>query len=1137
MPVVQRYIHVVELIAVTSLIASLIAACSSAVIPATAEQSPAPSSDWEQISTDIQLTYPSTALIPRTVGGLRTSSEQRVAFEHISVEHGLSQSSVNCILQDDKGFLWFGTNDGLNKYDGYSFTVYGAGEDTANSLSHDTITAIVEDQQGVLWIGTQDGLNRFDRQEERFTHYHADPENPDTLSHDHITALYEDHTGQLWIGTPEGLNRLEQGTGRFVRYRADLDDPHSLPDNEVLSIYEDKAGVLWVGLWNGLAQWEPVTAQFVHYRPASDELTSLGHNAVQSIVEDGAGRLWIGTGGSGFYRFDRAGGKFSRYLINPDDVEGFTYNDVKSIYEDQAGVLWIGTDGGGLYQFNRLTESLNLYLTDPYRADSLSSNYITSIYEGQTGVLWIGTWGGGINKFDRDREKFLLYQADPDNPDSLSHNRVLALFEDRAGTLWVGTDGGGLNRLAGDGSSFMHYRHDPEDPYSLSNNYVTSIYQDEDGVLWLGTLGGGLEKFDRESERFIHYQADPYDPGSLVSGIVLTIYQDREGALWIGTDEGLERFDQASGRFIHYRTSGAVWALYQDREDMLWIGTDEGLDRLDREDGRITRYQADPEKPDGLSSSVINVIHQDRAGRLWIGTAEGLNQFDFATEKFKHYNEADGLPNSSIMGILEDNQGQLWLSTAGGLSKFDPRTGSFRNYDVSDGLQGYEFTHARCKGPSGDLFFGGINGFNAFRPDLVKDNPYVPEVVLTSLTQGGKEIDIDRSLESVEAVTLRWPSNFFEFECAALNFSQPQKNRYSYKLVRFDEDWNNIGTRRFGRYTNLPGGTYTLRVIASNNDGVWNEEGVSVKVDVVPPFWTTWWFRGIIILALMGGALGGYRLRVRNIQARSRKLEGMVDERTAALSQANVLLRQEITERKRAEEALAQRAAEAAVAAERSRLARDLHDAVTQTIFSASLISEALPDIWENDQREGRDLLAEMRRLSRGALAEMRTLLLELRPSVLTETNLGDLLRQLAEAAAGREDISITVTEGGPIQSAVLSTDVHVALYRIAQEALNNVVKHARASRVVIELNCKLAAGDASAMDVSATAGADDSVARVELCVADDGCGFDVDCVPRDRLGLGNIRERAQAIGADLKIESESGHGTSVRVIWNSERG
>jgi signal transduction histidine kinase/ligand-binding sensor domain-containing protein len=1018
--------------------------------------------------------------------------------------------------------MWFGTNDGLNRYEGYDFVTYHADPDGDRGLSHDTVTSLLEDKSGRLWIGTGGGLDRFDLETGRFSHYGHDEENPHSLIVDEVLVVYQDSAYRLWVGTSGGLDLFNRGTEQSVHYRADADDPHSLPDNRVMSIYEDSSGVLWIGTWDGLARWDSERNGFTHHRLAPEDVTDLGHNAVQSIVEDSSGTLWVGTGGSGFYRLNRQTETFTRLLVDPQDVGGFAHNDVRSICEDHIGMLWLGTDGGGLYQFDRDENRLIPYQKDPQDSGSLSSNYVNAVYESRRGVLWIGTSGGGISKLDRDRQKFALYQADPAEPTSLSHNRVLALCDDGEGSLWVGTDGGGLDRFDRATGTFTHYTRDPDDPYSLSNNCVTAVHQGRDGDLWIGTWGGGIAKFDREKGRFTHYQADPFDPHSLGSNMVHSVYQDHEGIVWVGTDVGLERLDPAIGQFVDYVTSGTPFrAICEDPGHDLWFATDDGLGLFDREGGRVVRYRADLPRPNGLRHNEVNAIHQDRAGALWIGTRGGLLRFDPVAEVFTHYGEGDGLADDVVQAILEDEQAYLWISTAGGLSRFDPASGVFRNYDVSDGLHGYEFTPASCRSDDGMMFFGGINGFNAFAPDRVGDNPHPPPVVLTSLTQNGREAALGRAIEGVQEVRFTWPNNLFEFGFVALNYHQPEKNRYVYMLEGFDRDWNAVGTRRFGRYTNLPGGTYHLRIKASNNDGIWNEEGISLKVTVVPPFWATWWFRGGVLLVVAAGAAGGYQLRVRGIEARSRELEKLAADRTVALSRANELLKQEIAERRRAEEALAQRAAEAAVAAERSRLARELHDAVTQLLFSASLIAEALPDIWEHDEDEGRELLAEMRRLSRGALAEMRTLLLELRPAALTETSLADLLHQLAEAATGRTDVAIAVRQDG---EPALPRDVHVALYRIAQEALNNIIKHARADRATISLRCD-PCGDAG-----------DGQQQVTLSVSDDGCGFDPGRVLPDHMGLGIIHERAERIGAELDIESELGRGTEVMIRWRGPR-
>ena len=1046
----------------------------------------------------------------------------RAEFEHLSVEDGLSQSTVNAILQDSRGFMWFGTNDGLNRYDGYEVVVYHADPHGRRGLSDDRVTALVEDSSGHLWIGTGRGLDRFDLEKKTFRHVPDDDQRAEGLGDKEVRALCEDATGTLWVGTSSGLRRLDPSGDRFIHYRADSTGQRGLPDDRVTALYPDRSGAIWVGTWTGIARWEPEADVFIPYQLPTEQTSGQGQNAVYAIAEDREGTVWVGTDGSGLYRLDSDAHHFTRVPVASTGIGQFAPQHIRSLWCDESGLLWLGTKGGGLVCLDGEAAWLTSYAKDPRISTSLSSDYVNAVYESRYGVLWIGTAGGGVSKLDRDKQKFALHQADPSDPASLSHNRVLAVWEDEQGLIWIGTDGGGLNGFDPQAGAFRHFTHDPEDPYSLSNNCVTAIHQGDGGNLWVGTWGGGIASFHRETGRFVHFQADPYDPESLGSNWVRAIHEDAEGMLWIGSDQGLGQFDHRAGRFVTWDSSGGeVRAIYEDPNRDLWYGTDRGLRRLDRNSLQVTQYRVGEDGIGTAGRSAVHAVHQDNAGTIWVGTDSGVARLDEARSTFTFYTEADGLADDLVLGILGDERGFLWLSTAGGLSRFDPVAGVFRNYGVSDGLQGYEFTSAGCQTQDGTLYIGGINGLNSFHPAEFKDNPYPPAVHLTSLTQAGREVPRTVSQTSGRAVRLSWPNNYFEFSFVGLNYHQPEKNQYAYRLLNFDREWNEVGTQRFGRYTNLPGGTYDLQIRASNNDGVWNDTGVTIPVVVVPPFWATWWFRVGIVLALGIAATGAYRLRVRGIASRSRDLEVLVADRTAALSEANEQLRQEIAERQRAEAELAHRAAEAAVAAERSRLARDLHDAVTQLLFSASLIAEALPSIWENDQEEGRELLAEMRRLSRGALAEMRTLLLELRPAALTETGLVELLHQLAEAATGRSDLSVTVAAH---RDPSLPHQVHIALYRIAQEALNNVVKHARADQAKICLRC-LPAADAG-----------NGRKCVTLSVKDDGCGFNPHRVLPDHMGLNIIRERAERVGATLSIQSEPGQGTEVMVRWTEQQ-
>jgi ligand-binding sensor domain-containing protein/signal transduction histidine kinase len=1331
-------------------------------------------------------------------------------FENISVDQGLSQSSVYCILQDSKGLMWFGTEDGLNRYDGYNFTVFKHDPDDPNSLSSNFVLDIYEDWEGKMWVGTQQGLDRYDRESDQWSHFPLDQ----------VRTILEDNSGVLWVGSQAGLYSFDKELDGLKRQNSD----------RIYTVYQDSTGTLWVGTDRGFYKVDEGGDKIVHYQHSERDPKSLVDNLVRTIFEDHQGRLWIGTSG-GLDRFDRATETFTHFQYDENDRHSLRHNDVWAIYEDLSGVLWVGTDGGGLDRFDPAYERFIHYQNVTDDPNSLSSNMLRAISQDRGGVLWIGTNAGGISKVDVAQKGFTHYQKEASKYNTLSHNLVLSFFEDYSQILWIGTGGGGLNRFDRHLDLFTSYRHDPEDPASLSDDFVTSVYVDREGVLWAGTARGGLNAFDRFTGGFTHFVNDPADPDSLAHNTVWVILEDRQGTLWIGTGGGgLDAFVRNEKRFDHYSglSSNFVSVLYEDQDGQLWVGTDGGgINKLDRQNKTFTHYTHDPYNQQSLSSDNILAIYQDGEGDFWIGTnGGGLNKFDPQTNTFSHYRERDGLPNDVVYGILGDDEGMLWLSTNKGLSRFDPRTGVFRNYDVRDGLQSNEFNaNAYFKNQREEMFFGGVNGFNVFKSDQIQDNPYQPPIVLTSLTQAGGSVDLGRAVDSATEATFYWPNNFFEFEFAALSYSHPEKNQYAFMLEGFrDEDWNYIGTNRFGRYTNIPGGIYTLRLKGSNQDGIWNEAGTSIKITVIPPIWGTWWFQGMAVLILVAGIFAGFRLRVRNIQTRTIELENQVANRTRELEAINAIAsvvssslnlerilkdaldktlevvqvesggiylfkegsdvltiharkglsdkfvaevdnlmigegfsgqvvqsgeslvvadvssdprltrtvvreeeyhalvvlplvsrgivmgtmflishnfrefsKKEIEmlnaiggqiggavenarffedEHRRSEQfrvlsevgsrvstildvnevleevvrliqstfdyyhvaigliegdevvyrvgsgelwdnpkfgfkparlkigreglsgwvaangqpvvlpdvskepryvwmhgsktrseitvpiivkgqvigvldvqsdqlnafdetdlavlqslahqagaaienaRLYEQAQQAAVLEERARLARDLHDAVTQTLFSASLLAEALPASWEKNREEGQQLLEELKQLNRGALAEMRTLLIELRPAALLEAKLGDLLNQLAEAAGGREGLSIDVTVDC---ECFLPPDVHIALYRIAQEALNNVLKHARASEAHMNMSCSVCESDGRSKE---------QPKKITLVIKDNGHGFDQDQLRHDHLGLGIMQERAKDIGAQLNIESKSETGTSITVIW-----
>jgi two-component system sensor histidine kinase ChiS len=797
-----------------------------------------------------------------------SAQKQDIKFRHLSLEEGLSQSTINTIFQDSQGFLWIGTQDGLNKYDGYQFTIYRHHPKNPHSLSHNLVFAIEEDSHGALWIGTLNGLNRFDRQKNQFTHYFYEPDNPNSLSHNLVLSIDEDKTGVLWVGTyGGGLNQFNRQTNQFTHFKHDPNQANSLSHNEIWPMYPDKTGILWIGTnGGGLNQFDRKRKTFTHYLPAPQNANSTS-NVISFIYEDKTGAFWLGTL-NGLYQFDRLKKTFVHYQHDPQNPNSLSHNTILAISEDSQGKLWVATDGGGLNQFDRLKETFVHYTHDSQNPTSLSNNAVLSLYKDRNDTLWIGTGGGGLNQFNRLQQKFKHYFHDPKNPNSLNKNYIVPILKDKEDILWIGTYGGGLNRFDQKQEQVTYYLHDPENPDSLSHNKVQSIYEDSQGILWIGTFGGGLNQFNRQKNRFVSYSHQSNDPNSLSDDYILSIYEDSTQTLWIGTRKGLNRFDRTTQKFIHYQhdekdsnslSDDEVYAIYEDKSGALWIGTLGGLSQLNPKRNHFVHYQHDKNNLNSLSHNEVSTIYEDKSGRLWIGTyGGGLNKFDRVTGHFHAYREEDGLANDVIYGILEDNQGHLWISSNKGLSKFNPMTETFRNYDVLDGLQSNEFNVASYyKSRQGELFFGGIKGFNAFYPEQVTDNPHIPPIVITDFkifnqsVPLGDNSPLQQHISETREMTLSYKQSFFSFEFAALNFLQPTKNQYAYQLEGFDQQWNEIGGRRNANYTNVPHGTYVFRVKGSNNDGVWNEQGTAIKITILPPPWKTWWAYTLYVLSIL----------------------------------------------------------------------------------------------------------------------------------------------------------------------------------------------------------------------------------------------------------------------------------------------
>lgn len=859
---------------------------------------------------------------------LPPSIPKNIRFERLGLEDGLSQSAILANLQDHKGYLWFGTQDGLNRYDGYSFTVFRHDSENPNSLSSSGILSLAEDNDGYLWIGTWGGgLNRYDPVTGHFTAFKNDPHDPASLSEDTVTDLLITRDGTFWIATHGGLNRLNPD-GTFTRFQHDPADDHSLSADNLSVLYEDRHGTLWIGTGfgiegNGLNRMNP-DGTFTRFLHDPNNPTSLNSNNIGAIFQDNLGNLWIGTGGyslagGGLDRLtDPVSGTFAHFQHDPKNPDTLSADNIMSLWQDTNGHLWIGTWGGGINLYDPYREPAIFHhvVNDPYNPHSLSFDVVWDIFSDQSGVVWVGTVPGGISKFTPRTAQFDLYQVQPGSPNSLQNEIISGFFEEPDGTFWVTTWGGGFARFDHKTGEFFHYRHDPANPQSLPNDVVSVLYKDSTGKYWIGTSIGAFW-FDPSTETFTPVLRNPDDPASNITATTNSIIEDQSGFVWISTLEGLEKYDpftRHSTTYLNDPTNPGSLSVdictqvFIDREGTVWVGTwGGGLNQYDAQTDIFTRY-THSDIPDSLSNDAVWTFQQDHAGRFWIGTEGGLNRMN-SDGTFTSYRLKDGLPNENVSGIQEDADGHLWISTGNGLARFDPVAETFKVFSARDGLQSNEFNSgASFKDRAGLMYFGGVHGFNVFDPAQIRDNQTPPPIVVSTFRVFNEPLPVD--LSGNTRLEIPYWQNFIAFEFAALDFQDPQKNQYAYQLEGFDPDWIQAGDRRYASYTSLPAGNYTFRVKASNSDGVWNETGVAIPLTIIPPLWQTWWFltgAGVLALGMVAFAVVA---RLRGIRGQQAHLEELVIRRTTELQSTNQQLEAEVERRTRAEAALAKRAEE-----------------------------------------------------------------------------------------------------------------------------------------------------------------------------------------------------------------------------------
>jgi signal transduction histidine kinase/ligand-binding sensor domain-containing protein/DNA-binding response OmpR family regulator len=805
---------------------------------------------------------------------------QDLKFRHLTIDDGLSQNAVFSILQDNHGFMWFGTKDGLNRYDGRNFMIYQHNPFDSTSISDAYVTKLLEDRRGNIWTGSLSGdVNVFNTETDIFCKIPLENESGENITTNEITDIAEGPDGAVWIATKgDGLIKIlvDDDSGCDIGYKQFKHDPaddRSLASNRVGNLFFDEHQTFWIGTEEGLNQFHDGSESFsrtLFETKHPDASTSSGNHKITSIHISRKGDFWIGVQ-SGLVKFDRYSGNYEFYP-NQYEVYRYGWGSINHIEEDNMGLLWLGTSAG-LMRFDPLTKQFTYYRHDPLNPQFLSYNIISSLLIDETGILWVGTSGLGINILDFKANRFSTLIRTPDPSSRITGFSIRSILEVNSGDVWISADVlYRWNRETGKLKSFETSSNRPDD---FGNTDAYSMIQATNGVLWFASEQG-LFRYDPDTNQNRLYKYSPGDNTSLLSQAVNAVFQDRDGTIWIATHNHLSKMtDEQAGTFQHYRYQPSELSIgiarpviFQDVEGILWLGTIDGLIRFDSKNESFTRYRNDPSITTSLSNNHIKSILEDPVQPekyLWIGTSGGLNKFDYRAGTFEHYTEQDGLPNEVIYGILPDGSGNLWLSTNKGLSRFNPQAETFRNFDVRDGLQSNEFnTGAYFKSKSGELFFGGIQGLNYFYPGDIRDNPHEPPVVLTGFKIGNKNITyksnpdlLKASVYEIEELRLSHKDDVVTFEFAALDYSAPDKNQYAYKLDGYNDDWISSGNLGSATYTNLPHGEYTFRVKGSNNDGVWNEEGLALAVIVIPPWWQTRWaygFYAILLLSLLYGA-------------------------------------------------------------------------------------------------------------------------------------------------------------------------------------------------------------------------------------------------------------------------------------------
>ncbi|MFH1195476.1 MAG: two-component regulator propeller domain-containing protein [bacterium] len=1044
------------------------------------------------------------------------SNQSDFTYQHLTIEDGLSQSTITCIFQDRKGYIWFGTANGLNKFDGYKFKVYYNDANDTTTISDNGISALFEDSEGILWIGTGKGiLNKFDRKNEVFIRYsltqninvpqrventlYSFPIPISRYNENSITSITEDSFGNLWFATwGKGLVRMNKKSGIISTYSYDPVISSSISSNRILRILIDKKNNIWIGTFGGGLNKISVKSgqklfkdsdayseeiEIQHYKNIPGNNNSLSDDVITSLMLDKSGNLWIGTYSGGLNLLSQSEIAQNKVTVNFKRIhstikqDGFTKNAIFALLESIDGQIWIGTFGEGIFSLNPADYSFTNYKNNPLNENSILDNEVMSLLQSKGNLLWVGTHlGKGISIMKPSSIKFGQIKSQPGSTKSISDDIIWAIYQDMDDILWLGTYRGGLNKIDRRTGNSDFYKYLEGSTSSISGNHIRSISEDKYGYLWVGTYSNGLNRFDKESKKFVQYKYDSTDISSIGGNQVQSIYFDKSGTMWVGVFGGglnkaiISPSFFGETKFVRFVNNpndpnsisdNRVYTIYEDKQGYLWVGTfGGGLNRFDKKTNSFKRFLHDPNNPSSLEDNRIMAIYQDSFGNLWIGTyGGGLHKLLSEKEGFKKYRSKDGLNSNVVYGILEDSQKCIWVSTDNGLYKLDILNESISHFEIQDGLQSMEFSGgAYFKNKYGEMFFGGINGVNYFYPEKVQINKNIPHIVINSVYVLSKEIKGE-----ISELTLPYNQNFISFEFAALDYTSPVENEYAYKLEGLDKDWNYVDSKiRLANYTDLQPGEYIFRVIGSNNDGIWNLQGTSIRIIISPPFWQTWWF--ISLSVLFAGGLIYY---------------------VTSLRYKSLLSLEKL----------------------KSKLAADLHDSIGSGLTEISILSElASADVESKpDNASGKmNLVSQTARELVDVLSDIVWVVNPKRDSLY------DLILRLKDRYndfLSDMGVSLKIINLEKIKDIKLPMEYKQNLYMILKEGLTNCIRHSACKKILLEIYV-----NGSTFKISLT---------------DDGKGLDLSKIGMGN-GIRNMKSRAASIKSQINIVPMPDLGTRI---------